>query len=89
MADSEKPRVRTLETPMMPDNVRVSAVPPSHVGIAAPEARNYVHPAPSPSESEESSGSKVGFVLIGMAVMFVIMAGLLAALSATGHLTIR
>ena len=94
MADDEKPRVRTLETPMMPDHVRVPTIPPSHVAVAAPEPRNYVHnahipPAPPSATRAAGAGGAAAHVALGMAIMLVLVAAALAGLAATGHVTFR
>ncbi len=87
MADSEKqPRVRTLETPMMPENVHVPTIPPSRVGIAAPEARNYMHSAPSPAPP---AASRAPWILLGMALMAALVIALMGVLAATNHVVFK
>ena len=87
MADSEKqPRVRTLETPMMPENVHVPTIPPSRVGMAAPEARNYVHSTPSPAMEPPS---RAPWILLGMALMLGLVVAAMGILAATNHVVFK
>lgn len=87
MADSEKqPRVRTLETPMMPENVHVPTIPPSRVGVAVPEARNYVHSTPSPPLE---SPSRAPWIALGMALMLALVIAVLGVLAATNHVVFK
>ena len=98
MADDQKPRVRTLETPMMPDYVRVPTIPPSRVAMAEPEQRNYVHSAPMAGFSQNppsfahaprTGGHPALYMFLGMGVAMLIVAVVLAALFATGHMVFR
>lgn len=87
MADSEKqPRVRTLETPMMPEHVHVPTIPPSRVGMAVPEARHYVHSTPTP---EIEPSSRAPWFLLGMALMLVLAMAAIGLLVATNHVVFR
>ena len=88
MADPEKPRVRTLETPMMPEHVHVPpTIPPSRVGVALPEARNYVHDAPI--AAARTGGKAPLWVLLGMALMLALVIAVLGVLAATNHVDFK
>jgi hypothetical protein len=88
MSEAEKPRVRTLETPMMPEHVHVPTMPPSRVAMAAPEARNYVHDAPM-SSAPSSGGKPVLWMLLGMALMLALCFAVMGILAATHHVDFK
>ena len=88
MADSEKQgRVRTLETPMMAEHVHVPTIPPSRVGVAAPEARNYVHSTPSPAQ--EDPPSRAPWIALGAALMLALVMAVMGLLAATNHVVFK
>lgn len=88
MADEKQPRVRTLETPMMPEHVHVPTIPPSRVGVAAPEARNYVHPAQTPEEPA-SRGFSATSMALGAALMLALVIAVMGLLAATNHVVFK
>jgi hypothetical protein len=81
MAPPGKKPPRTLETPMMPANMRPPPAPEAQVVIAQPEAKHYVHEG-----ARRSTGLVVLLSISGVLVVVALVVGVLVA---TGHLAIR
>jgi hypothetical protein len=68
---------------MMPDNVRVQPGPESHVYVAPPLPRNYVH---EPGKGGSKAPLVIMFVMGGVLLAVLAVIGVLFA---TGHLTLQ